>query len=283
MSANPLAIARERDYDKIFGINNSKLKHFKRSPMHYLMEFQNPTPHTYDMIFGIAYHALVLEDEKAFLKQIDVMDESKRPFPDKNYQTHANADWKRAYIAAAKEENKSVITLEDHEVMKVMKDKLFQNEFAKELLEQSQNEFEQAVTWNWKKTFCKGLKDITNPNFLADLKTVQNADPEEIKRLLFKNQWDRQGGMYLDGDLGGKFDYSKKLKDFFFICQEKEFPYAVSVVKPTQEVLIRGIEEYRELVEGFQTCMDYKEWPGYEWKAINGAYHDVSLPSYLRD
>src|SRR5690348_10192075 len=156
---------RVRDYDEIKALNNSMLKHFKRSPMHYMHAWKNPEPHTPALIFGIAAHSWILEPESEFQKDIFVMDEKLRPVPDKDYKTHANRDWKAEIFAQAAKDRKEVITLEQFETIQRMKDALWENELARELMEVPGNKYEQAMEWNWKKTHCKGLTDIQNPYF----------------------------------------------------------------------------------------------------------------------
>lgn len=271
----------EREYDKIEAMSNSKLRYFKRSPEHYIQYLkEGPPPSTPAMNFGTAFHTYVLEPAK-FDLEIAVLDESKKPVPDKDYRTTANAEWKREFFA--NNADKCIISPGEFECIKRMNDKLRAHELAGELLSMSNNIYEDPITWNWKRTRCKGLKDITNPHFLADLKTTENADPDEWKRSFFKYDLYRQAGMYLDGEMQGKYDFQKKLKDFYFIAIEKSPPFGIAVYKPRLEVIQKGIEEYRYLCEQFQSCIDNKIWEGYEFKAIGGHLFEIELPYYMRD
>ncbi len=273
---------RFRDYDEIKAINNSKLAHFKRSPEQYIHALHNKQPSTPGQIFGIAAHSWILEEEH-FPKDILVMDESQRPVPDKDYKTHVNADWKREQFALAAEARKEIITVESHDIIKRMKDKVLKHELASELLQCNGNKFEEPIKWNWKKTRCKGLIDIWNPDFIADYKTAADADPDEFLRKFFYWEYHRQAGMYLDGDMRGKYSYESKIKEFYFIVQESVAPYAVAVYKVRREVINKGVEEYRNLCEQFQGCIDNKIWPGYEYKSIGGQMFEIELPAYMRD
>lgn len=276
-------MGRARAYDEIKAINNSMLTHFKRSPMHYLHAWLNKPKSTPAMIFGIAAHSYILEPEEVFRKDILVLEENKRPVPDKDYRTTANAEWKAEQFALAAKNQQEVITLDQFENIKRMKEKLYQHELAMELITQPANKFEQAIEWNWKRTHCKGLMDIWNTDFLADYKTTDNADPDSYLRNFFYYDYHRQAGMYSDGDSKGQISYGSKLKDFFFIVQEKEAPFAVCVYKVRKEVIMKGIEEYRDLVEKFQMCLDHKEWEGYEFKSLTGQMFEIQLPAWMRD
>lgn len=272
---------REREYDKIKAINNSMLKHFKRSPEHYIHALKEGSPPpTPAMQFGIAFHSYVLEEHN-FLKDIAVLDENKRPVPDKDYRTKANAEWKEAFFQENKD--KTVITSEQMETIKRMKDKVMNHELAGELLTMGTNRFEYEMTWNWKKTRCKGLADVRNDSFLLDLKTTQDANPDEWMRQFFRMDYHRQAGMYLDGDANGKLDYSGKWKDFYFVAIEPTEPHSIAVYKPRRQVIEKGLEEYRTLCEQFQSCIDNKIWQGYEFKSVAGHLFEIDLPSYLKD
>lgn len=257
------------------------LSDFKRSPLHYQHALTAPRKTTESLTFGTCYHTYILEPH-LFEKTVAVMDETQRPFPDKNYQTHANRDWKNAFLELAAIDKKEVITVEQFERMKVMRERLYKHELAGELLECQGNQFEQVSQWMHGKTQCKCLKDISNPNFLADLKTDRDPDPDEWKRSFFGWSYHRQSGMYSDGDMGGKYTYGKG-KDFFYIAQEPEPPHAVAVYKIRREVIDKGVEEYRDLVEKLQICIDSGIWQGYEFKSVAGTMFEIDLPNWMKD
>jgi hypothetical protein len=273
---------RMREYDEIKAISNSMLKHFKRSPEHYIYELINKTPPTPAMIFGTAVHSYVLEPQN-FFRDFSVMDESLKPVPDKDYRTKENKIWKDTFIAESEAAGKEMITVEQFDVIKRMNDKLRTNPQSKELIEFTRNEYEKTIRWNWKKSSCKGLMDISNEVFLADLKTTTDADPAEFHYHFFKLQYDRQAGMYSDGDTNGHFNFNNP-KDFFFIAIESEAPHGISVHKVRAEVLRKGVEEYRDLTEKLQMCMDTKTFEGYEFKALisNRGQFEISLPAWAK-
>jgi hypothetical protein len=272
-------MARYRDYDLMPGLRNSRLSDFERSPMHYQHGLTAPGKRTPALSFGTSYHVYVLENN-LFKQYVEVMDESQRPFPDKNYQTHANRDWKAAFLELAEIEKKEVITLEDFEKMKLMREKLYKNDLARELLECHGNKFEEPSTWMVGRTQCKCLKDITNPAFLCDLKTDRDADPDHWKRSFYGWNYDRQSGMYSDGDAGGNYTYGSG-KDFFYIAQEPEPPFAVAVYKIRREVVDHGVRRYRDLVDKYQMCEDSGIWQGYEFKSVAGSMFEIDLPAWM--
>lgn len=275
-------MARFREYDEIPAISNSMLSHFKRSPEHYVYAVQHKKPPTPAMVFGTAFHSYVLEPH-LFDTDVAVMDESKRPAPDKDYKTKINAEWKAEFLLNAATDKKEVITVDQFERIKVMADKLNNHELAGELLNISGLQKESKLQWKWKNTNCKGLCDMRHDQFLADLKTGVDVDPDVWQRNFFYWDYHRQGGMYLDGDADGKLSYANRYKDFFFIAIEPEPPHGIAVYKISKEVLSKGVEEYRTLVEQFQVCVDNNIWQGYEFKSIAGQMFDIHLPYYMRD
>ncbi len=275
-------MGRFREYDEIIAMSNSRLAEFKRSPEHYkhsLLTRQKTSP---ALTFGIAFHTYVLENHK-FALEVAVMDENLRPEPDKDYKTKVNREWKAQFLTD--NQDKEVITTAEFEQIKRMHDKLTNHELANELITMAGNKYEEVIQWNWKRTKCKGLKDITSHHFLADLKTGLDVDPDGTFRRLdfFSYGYYRQAAMYLDGDAGGKLGYSNTWKDFYFIAIEKTAPFGIAVYKPSKEVIEHGLEEYRTLVEQFQSCVDNNEWQGYEFKAVASSIFEVTLPYWMRD
>lgn len=272
---------RIREYDEIPAISNTWLGIFKQSPKHFQHARLVGMESTPDMVFGIAFHTYLLEPQW-FERDVFVLDETKRPVPDKDYKTHANADWKRAQFA--ENSDKEVITTAQFELIKWMAEAIQKHELAGEILRMSQSQYECKLQWQYKGTACKSLLDQRHSQFINDYKTCQSADPDEWARVsFFPYGYDRQGGMYLAGDSGGELPYSGRWKDVFFTAVEKSAPYGVAVYQPSREVLSRGVEEYQMLVEQYAACVRSGIWEGYEFKSIGGSgKFDIQLPYYLR-
>lgn len=270
-------------YFDLPGVSNSDLKHFKRSPEHYKEYKRSGSIETDAMTFGSAFHCYVLEN-KLFDQNYTILDESLKPAPGKDYRTLVNREWKEAFYNEAIATGKTVIDPGQFETIKRMTDKLYSNNPSKDLLEFTRNEFEKSLKWNWKKTGCKGKCDISNEVFLADLKTTQNADPSEFHRQIIKMEYYRQAGMYLDGDAGGHINYGA-VKDFYFIAIESTAPYGISVSVCSKDLIQKGIEEYRGLVEQIQACWDNEEWQDYSFKSLSrmDGIFEVDLPHYMKD
>lgn len=74
-------------------VSSSALKEAKKSTRDFLWYYNKPKTSGKHFDFGQAAE-LYLIDKKEFYDKVTVLDESKRPFPDKNYQTKANKEWK---------------------------------------------------------------------------------------------------------------------------------------------------------------------------------------------
>lgn len=272
---------RIREYDDIPAISNTWLGHFKRSPKHYQYLRLHPEPPTEALTFGIAFHTYVLERHK-FEQDVCIFDPLQRPVPDSNFNKTENRKWKAEFLD--EHSGKEIITPDQFEHIKRMDEALREHELAGELLQMMQSTYEDKIVWEYNGQRCKGLIDQRHPQFLHDLKTCMSADPDEWTRFgFFKYDLYRQCGMYSDGDADGKLTYVNKLKDFFFSAVEKEPPYAVAVYQPSKEVIWKGIEEYRTLVEQFQSCIKSGVWQGYEFKSIGNALFPITLPHYMRE
>ncbi len=74
-------------------ISSTGLKEAKKSTRDYLHYLKKPKEKKLHFDMGNAIE-LYFIDREEFNRKVIVMDESKRPFPDKNYQTKANQEWK---------------------------------------------------------------------------------------------------------------------------------------------------------------------------------------------
>lgn len=272
--------------DPYFGIkkiSQSGLINFERSPMYYKYVTDNPVIPTLPMKFGNLGHYNVLEPHNLG-NYIMILDESKRPVPDKNYQTKVNKEWKDAIELSATALDMILLSSNDKLRADDCKEALHRNQQARELLEAGGNKFESGIEWKKGKSECKGKIDVRNEFFLADLKFLENADPGEVLKAIFKRKYHRQGAMYLDGDAGGQLDFAD-MKDYFIIACENDAPYGVSVHRLTKELIVHAYTEYTTLVGQIQICIDNNHWPDYDFKAkiSNSGIFDVDLPNYLKD
>lgn len=261
-------------------LSSSSLGEFAKSPEHYLKYLVQPRTQTPAMLLGSVCHLLVLEPDK-FDDNYFVIDIEQRPEQAKGMTSNINKKWKQKLIE--ENEGKDLLTEDVLAQAKLIVERLKQREKAWQMIKYCQ-EREVKRDWKYAGINCTGRIDLESDIYIADLKFVANADPEEWIRKMFYYNYPMQGGMYVDAAAGGKYDY-KNPKDFYFILIETEEPFGVSIVKLNKEIIDYGVRTYRELVRKYKWCLAKNIWPSYEWKAPFGTdgIHQATLPYYLRD
>ena len=175
-----------------------------------------------------------------------------------------------------------MVDVKDWEDIRFMRDALYADEKANELLTFTRNKFEVEHFWEFDGVPCKCKIDIENPIFLADLKGLENADPNVVLKKIFSYEYYRQGGMYMDGSINGAWTPADD-REFYFIVVEKSPPWGVSVNRLTPEVVAYGVREYRSLVRKYK-AWEQQGFPGYSAKShfMTPGIFDVTLPDYLK-
>lgn len=239
------------DYFAHPAISNSKLGWFKRSPAHYKFFQDNKTKDSQAFLIGSASHCILFEPDK-FKSIFYVLDEKQKPFPEQDYRNKANSIWKQDILEAYK--HKQIITLDEYDKIMFMMDKLKQHDFVQELLKDCK--FEQEVFWIDPETGleCKKKVDAECTNHRVDYKTTDNAEPIGWQKKAWSYDYYRQAGFY-DLDVP---------KEFYFIVQEKEPPYEISVHRATRELIDYGKNEAIGLLKKIKVCKEKNFWAGYE-------------------
>lgn len=256
-------------------ISNSQLSQFKRSPAHWLHYITEKKAQTPAMLLGSVCHCLALEPENLATGFL-VMDARERPEPDKNFNSTKNKEWKAAIEQDAATRKIALIDNEMLETAKNVVDALKSDPVASKYLE---GEKEAVLEWDSMGLHFKGIRDISAPEYIVDLKFTNNADPWAFQRYMRNEGLYRQGGMYLDGEMGGNFTGDPH-KRVFFIAVETAPPYGVSVHELDYEVIIDGVNEYRRLGEQLKDCIDAGHFPSYSFRSINETF-DFMRPNFL--
>ena len=243
-------------------ISNSKLGYLAKSPAHFKHLMEVGFKETEALEFGRAFHCAILEPEK-FLSSYVAL-----PVCDRRTKEG------KALFTDFVDRNlgKCFLGQDDFDKILTMSKKLLSSKAVCELL---QGEYEQEFYWNDKDTLipCKSKLDIYNKGVrIVDIKTTDNADPENFHRTIFKYDYHRQGGMYVDA-VGEMIPY-------YIIAIEKDGPHEFSILKLSDEVLEYGRQEYKSLLRKLENCLTNDYWPGYETKYFDA--FEVELPSYMR-
>ena len=274
----------ENDYYKIDRMSNSMMKHFARSPRHYLYAKNNPIEPTEAMIFGNAFHTYILENDKYNDRYIVIPNEApKRPTKAQLKAVKPSPDSVKA-MEWWDEFNKQhlgkiVLDFEDSETIKQMTDALHRNNFAMELMN-SITSTEKELLWTDDITGVemKGKMDACNDDFTIDLKTCINAQPEAFSYSAYDMGYDRQAALYIDG----RHEMKMKKGDFYFIAIEKTAPFGISVMKASRDFIARGRFRYGQILENFVYWKNIGSPDlDYSWNNPMG-YHSLGLPPWVK-
>jgi hypothetical protein len=107
---------------------------------------------------------------------------------------------------------------------------------------------------------------------IDDYKTAKTANPDELPRDFYKLSYFMQAAWYIDLAIAVG---AAENPVFRFIVQEKEPPYAVSVVRYDDDSIAEGRRRNREAIRLYADCMAANDWPGYADDEVT-----ISIPPY---
>lgn len=124
---------------------------------------------------------------------------------------------------------------------------------------------EVVTVWQEGDIWMRQMIDWLTPDGLefVDLKTTDmSAAPHGIDRMMFNAGWSIQAAMaergldVLDPDNAGR-------RKFYFVVQEAEHPYQLTVVQLTRGPMTLGAKQLDHAVNLWRQCMRTNRWPGY--------------------
>ena len=120
----------------------------------------------------------------------------------------------------------------------------------------------------------------TDTGIIIDLKSTDDASPEEFARSIANYRYHVQEPFYVDGTNAAieqaGLDMPKS-RFMVFIAVEKKPPYAVGVYKLDPESVEIGRMEYREDMTKLASAIATDEWPGY-----GDTVQSISLPAWKK-
>lgn len=261
------------DYHNSPGINRSRLAHIAKTPAHFKYYEENPPEPSNALIFGQAYHCMLLEPQYFYSRFIE--------YPDIDRRTK---EGKEAYelFLAEKGDEKQALTKSEIETIKGMQAVMVQNEHFQ--LFTRGGIVEKPIYWTDRQTgeLCKCKPDIRfeGSKVLAviDLKSCEDASTEHFsKPHVWRNfGYDLQAGMYLDG----VFEETGKEHVFIFLAQEKKPPYVVNVIEADPLLVDYGRMRFRQLLDIYHKCNQTGHWWGYN--GPDGVINKLNLPTWLQ-
>ena len=245
----------------------SSLKEFKKSPQHYMHYLTAPRTQTPALLFGSLFDCMLLTPGD--------VDKRFAIAPELDKRTK---DGKEKWETFCKEnEGKTFVRFDEHEKASAMIKKVYMNDVAAEIMSRLK-ETQRRLSWEENGLPFVGYLDGVGDTFLFELKTTTDAEPEQVMRDFYNNNYHMQAGMYQAG-------YRKKFHkylDHFFLVIEKTEPFGISVLKATKEFIDLGIQEYEYQTAAFKMCMDNDLWHNsYNHHSATG-YFQLELPGYAK-
>src|SRR6056300_308425 len=234
------------DYHAGVGISSSYIRRFGQSQLHAIEHKQESSP---NLKFGTASHALLVEGQEAFDKEVRVLTGS--PY------TKAYKEEKADY----EEQGFIVLKESEAEIIHAMKDSMVYEGNA--YLNAKGKIAEASIYWYEDDVLCKCRPDLICPPLnepnsdnkivIVDYKTTVSCEPFAFNKSVKKYGYDMQAAWYRRGLLMAGYD----VEDFVFIAQEKVHPYASKVFRITKEQMDFGwtmmesyLSDYKEYQKG---------------------------------
>jgi hypothetical protein len=204
---------------------------------------------------GKAAHNLILEGEEAFLRDVIVKPEGHNGSTKKG----------KAWLAEQAERIKARATLINHDewmMIKAMADAVARDPRASKAFTDGRPE--QSLIWQDRQTgiWLKSRPDWLpyNSRFCPNYKTAACAKPSVFKNSAFKNGYDQSAALCIEGlsEVCGIAD-----PVYYFVVQEKERPYLVSIVTLEEADLDWARLLNRRWLDVAAECLQTGVWPGY--------------------
>jgi len=246
-------------------ISRSALMDFKKSPRKYWAKHLNPDRPPAESKpsweFGTAFHTLILEPH-LFDEQYSIAPEPVL-LKDVGREVYDNYKHNLSKLEATE---KKILSAQTWTTLCEMQDALNRNGRATELIEGAV--FESSYFWKDKESglMLKSRPDILQPNMYVDLKTIDDASPENFQREMAKFGYHIQAAMVVDAikELTGR-----TLSACINLCVEKTYPYSIGIYIIDEEAIEAGRKTYKELTLCLRACIVSDEWNDYEPQTIN--------------
>lgn len=251
------------------GISNSGLGIIaEKTPAHYKASRDQSPVETPVKASGKRLHCAILEPHE--FERIYV------PIPKIDRRTNAGKAEQAAWDAA--NAGKLPINPDEREQVLRIRDTLHADRCVSELL--SGDRKERSIFAKDPETGvlvkCRPDNDsfITAYRNLVDIKSTEDASPENFMWSAYHYGYFRQAAFYLDVcEWEGSEPPPEK---FFFIAFEKQPPYGFVVYEASPRFLARGREAYRMALNTYAECLESGIWPCYE-----PGVHSIDLPEAI--
>ena len=260
----------EQEYNAADGIRRSALWRMHESPEKYKWFLEHPEPSTPALVFGSAAHKMLLEPE-SFSTEFVIA-------PDCDRRTKAGKERYERFVAELGD--RTIISQDDFDTIRDITDKARSVPYVQKLLA---GEHEVPFFWTDEDTGerCKVrldiLADMDGTLTVADYKTANSAETNVFVNKMYQLGYHLQAFMYTEAVM--KCLNLTERPDFVFIAQEKKPPFALNYILVTEDVMLAGMDAFREYIGLVHECKATGYWPGY-----NGIFNEPNetfLPGWM--
>ena len=263
----------EKEYRSHPAISRSELWHMHESPEKFKWYREYPPAPTSALLFGQVVHKLIL--------QADDFSNDFIVWPGLNRTTKAGKEaWAQFLQIVGDRQVVDKDGPNGYNRAVEMANKVLSNPVCKRLLN---GDRERPFFWTDADTgeACKCRVDCLTETedglVIVDYKTANNADTDIFNHSIWKYGYHFQAAMYSEGVMQC-LELTER-PQFVFIVQEKTMPYSVNVVTVPPEVMLAGLDTFRELIGIYHECKETGYWYGYTgpFNEPNEAY----LPGWM--
>lgn len=248
------------DYNKLEGINFSRLKNFDRSGIHFEHSLFEERDDTGPMRLGRAIHLATLQPAE-FPEQVVAFDGRR---------------YGREWDAFKKEhKGKEILSRSEYSTAAEIASVVLADPQSRDLVG-NLNLIEHSMQWSDAETGvkCKGRFDgLTGDGLLIDLKSTKDASPEGFSRDAYHHRYYAQLAFYFDGLVS----QGREVKGAALIAVESFAPYVVQVYHLPDWYLQMGREQYREWLRMYQDSITRGRFEGYAPGPLT-----LTLPRYAQ-
>jgi hypothetical protein len=251
-------------------ISKSGLDQIAKSPAHFQWFLSNPTEETPALVFGRAFHTMILEPEKAD-EEIVILPDS---WMTKKECGISIEDQKENF--RLQHRGKAFLTADMAEMARGMTKSVEEHAAARVVLRKDQGKAEVTALWTDVDTGvdCRARFDwLREDGLIVDLKTTRCAKPEVFEKLALEHRYHVQAAFYMEAY---RRVTGQEPAGFAFVAVEKEPPYCACVYVSQPDFLQLGRKEYLQNLTTYAECLKTNDWPGYEEMSLV----KLDLPAY---
>lgn len=261
------------EYRAIDRVSFSGLKYIEKSPLHFLHNEQNPSDPTPAMVQGSLFHTVCLRQEMA--RSFHILDEAKRPVPEKDYKTKLNQIWKKEQAAHAKKFGLEIASSNDVKKFTLIDSILREDADAGALLNDPNGVAEGVILWERNGIKLKSRLDWITDG-ITDLKKTKDAAPLEFMRQSYYEGYHVQAAAY---SLAFRAAFGKNPAFYKLLAIEDTAPYHFGVNKLTTDALNSGAATLDRWLARLAACRASGKYPSYMVGAVGG-FIEMGLPAW---